>query len=64
MPQDWELPETPEVGEWLRGAKAAYLTLRGLGVKTSGWDRSLTDLNADWSEARIARTTLILAAPE
>ncbi len=46
-----------------QGAKAAYLTLRGLGVKTSGWDRSLTDLNADWSDARVARTTLILAAP-
>ncbi|MGA7158806.1 MAG: DUF4350 domain-containing protein [Acidobacteriaceae bacterium] len=47
-----------------KGAKAAYLILQGLGVKTSRWDGSLAALNADRSDAEIAGTTLILAAPE
>ncbi len=46
------------------GAKAAYLTLGALGVKTSRWDHSLVELNGDLSDAQVARTTLILAAPE
>ncbi len=45
------------------GAKAAYMTLQALGVKTSRWDRSLTDLNEGWSDAQVRRTTLVLAAP-
>jgi hypothetical protein len=46
------------------GAKAAYLTLRALGVKTSRSDRSLAELNGDLSDAQVARTTMILAEPE
>ena len=47
-----------------KGAKAAYLTLGALGIKTSQWDGSLAKLNEDWSDAQVERTTLILAAPE
>ena len=47
-----------------KGAKAAYLTLGALGIKTSHWDGSLAKLNEDWSDAQVERTTLILAAPE
>jgi hypothetical protein len=46
------------------GAKAAYLTLGALGIKTSSWDHSLAQLNGDFSDAQVARTTLIMAEPE
>jgi hypothetical protein len=46
------------------GAKAAFLTLGALGVKTSRWDRSLAELNGDLSDAQVARTTMMLAEPE
>ncbi|MGA8938906.1 MAG: DUF4350 domain-containing protein [Acidobacteriaceae bacterium] len=55
-------PTTDNIGP--KGAKAAYLILQELGVKTSRWDRSLTDMNTDWSDAQVGRATLILAAPE
>jgi hypothetical protein len=55
-------PTVTNVGT--HGAKAAYLTLEALGIKTSRWDRSLTELNGDLSDAQIARTTMILAEPE
>jgi hypothetical protein len=47
-----------------KGAKAAYLTLGALGIRTSHWDGSLAKLNEDWSDAQVERTTLILAAPD
>ena len=47
-----------------QGAKAAYLILEKLGVKTSRWGHSLADLNADLSDAQVGRATLVLAAPE
>ncbi len=46
-----------------RGAKAAFLTLTALGVRTSAWEHPLAELNADLSDAQVARTTLILAEP-
>ena len=55
-------PTVTNVGP--HGAKAAYLTLEALGVKTSRWDHSLAELNGDLSDAQVARTTLVLAAPE
>jgi hypothetical protein len=55
-------PTVTNVGP--HGAKAAYLTLGALGFKTSRWDNSLAELNGNLSDAQIARTTLILAAPE
>ncbi len=47
-----------------RGAKAAFLTLTALGVRTSAWEHPLAELNADLSDAQVARTTLILAEPQ
>ena len=55
-------PTVTNVGP--HGAKAAYLTLGALGVKTSRWDRSLSALNEDLSDAQVARTTVIVAEPE
>ncbi len=55
-------PTVTNVGP--HGAKAAYLTLEALGVKTSRWDRSLGELNGDLSDAQVARTTVIVAEPE
>jgi hypothetical protein len=55
-------PTVTNVG--LHGAKAAYLMLGALGVKTSRWDHSLAELNGDFSDAQVARTTMILAEPE
>ena len=46
------------------GAKAAYLTLEALGRKSTEWNRSLAELNANLSAAQAERTTVILAAPE
>jgi hypothetical protein len=46
------------------GAKAAYLTLGALGVKTSRWDHSLAELNGELNDAQAARTTMILAEPQ
>jgi hypothetical protein len=46
------------------GAKAAYMTLGALGVKTSEWGRPLSELNTDLSDAQVARTTLVLAEPQ
>jgi hypothetical protein len=46
------------------GAKAAYLMLGALGVKTSEWGHPLSELNADLSDAQVVRTTLILAEPQ
>lgn len=46
------------------GAKAAYLTLEALGRKTTEWNHPLAALNDELSDAEVARTTLILAAPE
>jgi hypothetical protein len=46
------------------GAKAAYLTLAALGVKTSEWNHPLAEINGDLSDAQVARTTLILAEPQ
>ena len=45
------------------GAKAAYLMLEGLGIKTSSWNHPLAELNGYLSDAQVARTTLILAEP-
>jgi hypothetical protein len=47
-----------------QGAKAAYLTLGALGIKTTRWERSVTALNENLSDAQVERTTLVLAAPE
>jgi hypothetical protein len=55
-------PTVTNVGP--HGAKAAFLTLGALGVKTSRWDRSLVELNRDLSDAQVGRTTMILAEPE
>jgi hypothetical protein len=55
-------PTVTNVGP--HGAKAAFLTLGALGVKTSRWDRSLAELNGDLSDAQVAQTTMILAEPE
>jgi hypothetical protein len=55
-------PTVTNVGT--HGAKAAYLTLGALGVKTSRSERSLDGLNGDLSDAQVARTTMILAEPE
>jgi hypothetical protein len=55
-------PTVTNVGA--HGAKAAYLMLQRLGVKTSEWNRSLADLNAGLSDAQVERTTLVLAAPQ
>ncbi|HSY34127.1 MAG TPA: DUF4350 domain-containing protein [Acidobacteriaceae bacterium] len=55
-------PTVTNVGP--HGAKAAYLTLEALGVKTSEWGHPLSELNADLSDAEVARTTLILAEPQ
>jgi hypothetical protein len=46
------------------GAKAAYLTLGALGVKTSRSDHSLAELNGELNDAQAARTTMILAEPQ
>jgi hypothetical protein len=46
------------------GAKAAYLMLGALGVRTSEWGHPLSELNADLSDAQVVRTTLILAEPQ
>jgi hypothetical protein len=46
------------------GAKAAYLTIERLGINTSEWDQSLSELNEALSDAQAARTTLILAEPK
>ena len=45
------------------GAKAAYMMLSALGRKTSEWNRPLSELNEQLSDAQAAHTTLILAAP-
>ena len=47
-----------------KGAKAAYLTLEGVGRKVSAWNRSVAELNDALSDAEVSRTTLILAAPQ
>jgi hypothetical protein len=47
-----------------QGAKAAYLTLGALGIKTTTWERSLAALNESLRDAQAARTTLVLAAPQ
>jgi hypothetical protein len=47
-----------------QGAKAAYLTLGALGIRTTTWERSLAALNESLSDAQAARTTLVLAAPQ
>ena len=46
------------------GAKAAFLTLMALGMKTSEWDHPLAELNGDLSDAQVEHTTLILAEPQ
>lgn len=61
-PANDPLPRVDNVGP--KGAKAAYMTLQALGVKTSRWERSVEALNGELSDAEIARTTLVLAAPE
>jgi hypothetical protein len=45
------------------GVKAAYLTLEGLGHKTSRWEKPLTELNDALSDAQVANTTLVLVDP-
>ena len=45
------------------GVKAAYLTLQGLGHRTSRWTKSLAELNNSLNDAQAARTTLVLAEP-
>jgi hypothetical protein len=63
-PQSAENDPRPTIGNsGPKGAKAAYLTLSALRIKTSHWDSSLAKLNEDWSDAQVDRTTLILAAP-
>ena len=46
------------------GAKAAFLMLEALGVKTSEWNHPLAELNGDLSDAQVERTTLILTEPQ
>jgi hypothetical protein len=46
------------------GAKAVFLMLEALGVKTSEWSHPLSEINGDLSDAEVARTTLILAEPQ
>jgi hypothetical protein len=45
------------------GVKAAYLTLEGLGHKTSRWTKSLKDWNASMTDEQAAKTTLVLVDP-
>ncbi len=45
------------------GTKAAYLTLEGLGHRTSQWKKSLEELNGALSDERAANTTLVLMEP-
>jgi hypothetical protein len=45
------------------GVKAAYLTLEGLGHKTSRWSRPLSEFNDSMSDAEAAKTTLVLLEP-
>ncbi len=45
------------------GTKAAYLTLEGLGHKTTQWKKSLDELNDSLSDAEAANTTLVLLEP-
>jgi hypothetical protein len=46
------------------GAKAAYLTLKELGMQTSRWDGSLEALQRSLTDAQARQTTWILAAPD
>ncbi len=55
-------PTTSNTGP--KGAKAAYLVLEGLGRTVSRWNHSLDELNDGMGDAQVAKTTLILAAPE
>lgn len=45
------------------GVKAAYLTLQGLGHKTSRWEKPLEELNGALSDAQVANATLVLVEP-
>jgi hypothetical protein len=45
------------------GVKAAYLTLEGLGHKTSRWTKSLKELNEQIDDEQAAKTTLVLMEP-
>jgi hypothetical protein len=56
--QDDPRPTTYNTGP--NGAKAAFLTLKAIGRKSSRWERPLRDLDKLPAE----RTTLVLAAPE
>jgi hypothetical protein len=47
-----------------QGAKAAFLVLQRLGVKTSQGNQSLAEFNDGMSDAAAERTTLVLAAPQ
>jgi hypothetical protein len=45
------------------GAKAAYLTLEGLGHKTSRWTKPLSEFNDSMDDAEAAKTTLVVLEP-
>ena len=45
------------------GVKAAYLTLQGLGHKTSRWEKSLEELNGALNGAQVSNATLVLVEP-
>ncbi len=45
------------------GVKAAYLTLEGLGHKTSRWTTTLRELNDSMSDEEAAKTTLVVLEP-
>jgi hypothetical protein len=63
-PQSTENDPRPSItNSGPKGAKAAYLTLEGLGRKTSEWNRPLSEWNGELSDEEAERTTLILAAP-
>jgi len=56
-------PEPTTYNNGPLGVKAAYLTLQGLGHRTSRWTKSLAELNNSLNDAQAARTTLVLAEP-
>ncbi len=45
------------------GVKAAYLTLEGLGRKTSRWTKPLRELNDSMNDEEAAKTTLVVLEP-
>jgi hypothetical protein len=55
-------PTTTNTGP--QGARASYLVLQRLGRTTSQWNQPLAEFNDGMDDAKAARTTLVLAAPD